>query len=74
MTYSRMICGGSNMMRVAGADGLTWADAPNQACTVVKLPPLRSFSDKLKGFHLVRRYSVLSTILAIEHAIPLPDS
>ena len=45
MTYYQTTCGGSSMMRAAGADGLTWADAPDQACTISNLPPLKLFLD-----------------------------
>ena len=34
MTYSRTTCDGSSTMRMAGVGGLTWAGAPNQACTL----------------------------------------
>ncbi len=40
MTYSRMICDESSTMSMAGVDGLTWAGAPNQACTPTMLPLL----------------------------------
>ena len=38
MTYSRTTCGESSTMSTAGVVGLTWAGAPNQACTTPDLP------------------------------------